>query len=105
MADAVGAIKVHTSTGDIHIEGASADEMALSVSTGHIDAEDITCAKDMTVRVSTGKIALQEGYLGIAVELAYVLYILSRLLYLCTAKPQTDVLSDTAPESEPTTES
>ena len=65
----------------------------------------LTHAISDAVLLGAGKIALQEGYLGIAVELAYVLYILSRLLYLGTAKPQTDVLSDTAPEAEPTTES
>ena len=65
----------------------------------------LTHAISDAVLLGTGKIKLQEGYLGIAVELAYVLYILSRLLYLGTAKPQTDVLSDTAPEAKPTTES
>ena len=39
------------------------------------------------VLLGAEKITLPEGYLGIAVELAYVLYILSRLLYLGMAKP------------------
>lgn len=39
------------------------------------------------VLLGTGKIVLAEGYLGIAVELAYVLYILSRLMQFCFGKP------------------
>ena len=38
------------------------------------------------VLLGAGKIVLAEGYLGIAVEAAYVLYILSRTLYLGTTK-------------------
>ena len=45
--------------------------------------------------LSAGKIALPEGYLGIAVELAYVLYILSRLLYLGMTKPKPAAEEDT----------
>ena len=39
------------------------------------------------VLLGAGKIVLAEGYLGIAVELSYVLYILSRLLRCCADKP------------------
>ncbi|MBE6658030.1 MAG: hypothetical protein E7604_06245 [Ruminococcaceae bacterium] len=47
----------------------------------------LTHALSDAVLLGSGKIILQEGYLGIAVELAYVLYILSRVLYLGTTKP------------------
>lgn len=47
----------------------------------------LTHAVSDAVLLGAGKIALQEGYLGIAVELAYVLYILSRLLYLGMTRP------------------
>ena len=41
------------------------------------------------VMLGAHKIALPEGYLGIAVELAYVLYINARVLYLGTTKTRT----------------
>lgn len=46
----------------------------------------LTHAISDAVLLGAGKIVLPEGYLGIAVELAYVLYILSRLLYLSIGK-------------------
>lgn len=48
----------------------------------------LTHACSDAVLLGAGKIVLPEGYLGIAVELAYVLYILSRLLYLGMTKPK-----------------
>ncbi len=45
----------------------------------------LTHAISDAVLLGAGKIVLAEGYLGIAVELAYVLYILSRLLQLCVS--------------------
>lgn len=47
------------------------------------------------VLLAAGKIVLPEGFLGIAVELAYVLYILSRMLYLGTTKPKAAVHEET----------
>lgn len=46
----------------------------------------LTHAISDAVLLGAGKIVLAEGYLGIAVELAYVLYILSRLLQLCIVR-------------------
>ena len=57
----------------------------------------LTHAVSDIVLLASAKIALPEGYLGIAVELAYVLYILSRLLYLGTTKPKS---ADTDEEAE-----
>ena len=48
----------------------------------------LTHAVSDIVLLGAGKIALPEGYLGLAVELAYVLYILSRMLSLGCTKPQ-----------------
>lgn len=55
----------------------------------------LTHALSDAVLLGAGKIALAEGYLGIAVELAYVLYIIARLLQLCVSK--SPVRADTDP--------
>lgn len=46
---------IAASTGDIHVEGVSAGEMALSVSTGKVTVTDVDCEGDIRVDVSTGK--------------------------------------------------
>lgn len=56
----------------------------------------LTHAISDAVLLAAGKIAMPEGYLGIAVELAYVLYILSRLLYLSIGKGPVREDTDTA---------
>ncbi len=47
-------IDITTSTGDIYVKGVSASEMALSVSTGKVVGESITCEGNLTINVSTG---------------------------------------------------
>lgn len=56
----------------------------------------LTHAISDAVLLGAGKIVLAEGYLGIAVELAYVLYILARLLQLCVSKAPITADTETA---------
>ncbi len=57
-ASAKGDIKIHTTTGGIIIENASAASLSLSLTTGSVTASGITCAGNVTVDVSTGKTGL-----------------------------------------------
>lgn len=49
-----GEVDIETSTGDVKIDGVSADNVELSVSTGKIEASDIICG-DIEIEVNTGK--------------------------------------------------
>ncbi|MGM9624188.1 MAG: hypothetical protein ACI3XM_00645 [Eubacteriales bacterium] len=51
------------------------------------------------VLYAKGVIALQDGFLGIAVQLSYVLYILSRLLFLAAGKPEKTAANTGAEQS------
>lgn len=59
----------------------------------------ITHAVSDAVLYAQGRIVLAEGYIGIAVELAYVVYILSRLLYLGTTKVRIPAAEPAATEA------
>ena len=60
-ASADGAITVKTTTGDIRIEGARAGEIELSVSTGCIDAGQVSCGGTLSAVFGTGKLRLTEA--------------------------------------------
>ena len=51
-------IAIVASTGDVCVEGVSADLLDISVSTGKVNVTDVICDGDVTVGVSTGKVNL-----------------------------------------------
>ena len=53
-ASASKALRIETNTGDIHVNGVTADSMELCVSTGKVTAEGIRCTGDILLTVSTG---------------------------------------------------
>lgn len=57
-ASATDTVSIDTDTGYIYTEGISAGAIKLSVSTGDIQASNITCEGDVTIKVSTGKAEL-----------------------------------------------
>lgn len=57
-------LKIRTSTGRIHVEGASAGTLELSASTGGMVISDVTCEGEIKLRVSTGKTALDHVTCG-----------------------------------------
>ncbi len=57
-ASAKGDIKIKTSTGDISVRNISARSTELSVGTGKITAENVSCEGDLKTKVSTGKTVL-----------------------------------------------
>ena len=59
-ASASGLCRIQTTTGDIHIEGLSAGELALSVSTGKVEARSVVCEGTVDVTVRTGKTVLTD---------------------------------------------
>ncbi len=52
--------KGETSTGAIQLDKVQAENMDLSVSTGHIDINSVTCKDTISAKVSTGKITLTD---------------------------------------------
>ena len=59
-ASALEDIKITTSTGDINFESISAASLNLCVSTGRVNISDVTCEKDITIKLSTGKSYLSD---------------------------------------------
>ena len=57
-ASASGPVKIKANTGDITVEGITANTLALSVSTGKVTVTDAAFDGDVTVTVSTGKAKL-----------------------------------------------
>ena len=55
-----GSLNIHTSTGGIRLDGVRADTIALSVSTGQIEADKVTCTNTFSVSVSTGRTTLTD---------------------------------------------
>ena len=53
-------MKIESSTGDIRVENVSADMLDLSVSTGEVVADSITCHGDIQIRVTTGRTKLTD---------------------------------------------
>ncbi len=51
---AAGKLKITATTGDISLEGLSADAVELSVSTGNVTAASVSCKGNISVTVSTG---------------------------------------------------
>ncbi len=51
---------IHLSTGDIQVEDTTAGKLDLSVSTGHVTLEHVTCRGDLKLHVSTGKAKLKD---------------------------------------------
>lgn len=54
-ASAKGLLRIKAGTGDIHLEGASAGKVDLSVSTGRVSVASLECEGDVSLKVSTGK--------------------------------------------------
>ena len=54
-ADIEGAAKIKSTTGDICVENVSAGSLTISVSTGKVTVTDVSCDRDVFVRVSTGR--------------------------------------------------
>lgn len=52
------AVKLNATTGDIYVEGITANTLELSVSTGEVTVVDSTCKGSVTVGVSTGNTEL-----------------------------------------------
>lgn len=59
-ASATQTMKIQTTTGHIRLSDLSAGSLALTVSTGRIDASAVTCDGDASVAVSTGKAHLTD---------------------------------------------
>ena len=59
-ASASELLRIKSDTGDIHLEGLSAGELDLTVSTGHIDARSVVCDGNIGITVSTGKTNLTD---------------------------------------------
>ena len=59
-SSASGPIRIETSTGDIRLDGISADELGLCVSTGALDVRSAVCEGDFGVKVSTGRTVLTD---------------------------------------------
>lgn len=59
MASVFGPVKLRSSTGNIGLEGISAESLELSVSTGKITVSHVTCPGDIQLRSSTGKTDLK----------------------------------------------
>lgn len=59
-ASASDFIKIKANTGNIHIEGVSANAIDLSVSTGKITARDVSCEGALNTTVSTGRTELTD---------------------------------------------
>ncbi len=57
-ASASETIRIHTTTGRIHVDNVSAGAMDLSVSTGKVIASNISCAGRFSLDVTTGKAQL-----------------------------------------------
>lgn len=53
-------ITIGTSTGDIRLDGVTADSLDLTVSTGRVTVSDSTCGGDLVIRVTTGKTVLSD---------------------------------------------
>ncbi len=47
-------LKIHTSTGDICVESASVGSLDLSVTTGTVYLDDVSCKNSLSIKVSTG---------------------------------------------------
>lgn len=58
-ASSAGDVKIKTTTGSIRLEGISAASLELSVSTGRVNASNITCTGDVTITASTGDATLK----------------------------------------------
>lgn len=50
-----GVMRIHNQTGDIRLEGLSAKELDLAVSTGHVNLVSVSCEGNISISVSTGK--------------------------------------------------
>ena len=55
-----GDLKISLSTGNIHLNGVSAETIDLTASTGKITAEKVDCKETMTLSVSTGNVNLTD---------------------------------------------
>lgn len=59
-SSASGSIRIETDTGDIRLDGVSAGEIGLCVSTGAVDVRSAACEGDIGVTVSTGRTVLTD---------------------------------------------
>lgn len=59
-----GTLSIQTSTGDIGINGISAEALHLTVSTGDVSVENTACNGDVGINVSTGKTILTNVQCG-----------------------------------------
>lgn len=53
-------IKVKVSTGDIHLDGVSVDNIDFKTSTGDVKIVNVACKEDMKIKVSTGDVKLDD---------------------------------------------
>lgn len=63
-ADSEEKTEIITSTGSITVKGTKTKTMSLSVTTGSIDAENISCSKSLTANVSTGDVCINDAECG-----------------------------------------
>jgi len=59
-ASSLDTMKIRTNTGDIHVADVFAGELDLTVSTGEVTGEAISCSGDTTITVDTGKTQLTD---------------------------------------------
>lgn len=57
-ATVTGTAKIETDTGDIRVKDTTVGKLDLSVSTGKVTVEQVTCTEDVHIEVSTGKTEL-----------------------------------------------
>lgn len=53
-------ITIGAGTGDIRLDGVTADSLDLTVSTGRVTVSDLTCGGDLDIRVTTGRTSLSD---------------------------------------------
>ena len=54
LASSLGLMHIETNTGDICLQDLSAGELDLTVSTGHVDVQSVSCEGDVSICVSAG---------------------------------------------------
>lgn len=59
-----GTLSIDTSTGDVRVEGMTAEEMTVVVSTGRVEIANVTCTGVLGLTVSTGRAALTDVRCG-----------------------------------------
>ena len=63
-ASASGLLRIESDTGDLNLDGLSAGELDLTVSTGKVEVRSVACEGSISVQVSTGKTELTDVTCG-----------------------------------------